>query len=374
MVSVIIVVYNGEKYIKQAIESVLNQTYKNIELIVADDGSIDNTAEIVKKYSGVKYVYQKNNGEGSARNLGMSVASGEYFAFLDADDLYKEDKIEKQVRILKDDLSIAVVYNDLEVVDENLNYLNTLKSEGKYPKREDLLAMILFRQVVQGPICMMIRKKCADEIKWNEKLIYTVDYEYTIKLAQKYNFKYIEEPLYVYRRHGNNLSNSHNATLQEEIQILKTVGIEKIKDIVYSSNFDLYNKELLIARIYMKMLEYEKGKEILLRLLTQSKDEILYFNLANCCYHTMDLKNAEIFYKNAIEIDETMAEAHNNLGCILSKNDKVIGKECFKKALSLRESYMDAEVNIKNILGNKNEFKLTERELRKVLTLYKHNP
>lgn len=371
LVSVIIVVYNGEEYIKEAIESVLNQTYKNIELIVADDGSTDNTAEIVKNYSNVKYIYQKNKGEGSARNLGMSIASGEYFAFLDADDLYKEGKIEKQVKILKENPHIDVVYNDLEVVDENLNYINTLKSEGKYPKREDLLAMILYRQVVQGPICMMIRKKCADEVKWNEKLIYTVDYEYTIKLAQKYNFKYIEEDLYVYRRHGKNLSNSHDATLKEEIIILKNIGMEKIKNIVYSSNFDTYNKELLISRIYMKMKEYERGKERLLSIVTQSEDPILYFNLANCCYHTIDLKNAEVFYKKAIEIDNNMAEAYNNLGCILSKKHRNIGKECFEKALSLRKGYMDAEVNIRNILENKDKFKITERELRTVLTLYK---
>lgn len=371
MVSVIIVVYNEEKYIAEAIESVLNQTYKDIEIIVADDGSTDKTSEIVKRYDKVKYIYQNNKGEGSARNLGVSLAKGKYLAFLDADDIYKKDKIEKQLKILEKNPYVDVVYNDLEVVDENLRYINTLKSEGIYPKREDLLAMILYRQVIQGPICMMIRKKCVNSIKWNEELIYTVDYDYTIKLAYKYNFKYIEEPLYVYRRHGNNLSNSHSETLKEEVQILNNIGIENIKNSIYNSNFDYNNKELLLAKIYIKMGNYKSAKEILLNLLGKVKNEILYFNLANCYYHLQDFKNAEKFYYKAIKICETMAEAYNNLGCIISLSNKKSGIEYFKKALNLRDGYMDAKTNINNILENNNEFEFTEKELRKILTFYK---
>lgn len=371
MVSVIIVVYNEEKYISQAIESVLNQTYKNIQLIVVDDGSTDKTAELVKKYKNVKYIYQENRGEGSARNLGMSLADGDYLAFLDADDLYRNDKIEKQVKILKENNDIHIVYNDLEVVDESLNYMSTLKSEGVFEKREDLLAMILYRQVIQGPICMMIKKECAQDIKWSEKLIYTVDYKYTIDLAQKYNFKYIEEPLYIYRRHGNNLSNSHSVTLKEEIKILKKIGIDSIKEMINNTNFSLYEKELLLARIYIKVEEYEKAKEILITLSKKDINEILYFNLGNCCCHTMDLQEAEAFYKKAIEINNDMAEAYNNLGYVLSKYDRDEAQKYFETALKLRKGYMDPVINKKNILDNKIDFKLTERELRKVLTFYK---
>lgn len=371
MVSVIVAVYNGEKYISQAIDSILNQTYKNLEIIVVDDGSTDSTAEIVNQYNNVKYVYQVNRGQSSARNRGISLASGEYIAFLDADDLYREDKIETQVEVLKENDDIHVVYNDLEVVDENLNYINTLKSEGIFKKREDLLAMILYRQVIQGPICMMIKKECANYIKWEEEIVYAADYKYTIDLAHKYNFKYIEESLYIYRRHGDNLSNSHNINQQEEIRILNRFGIENIKNTVYSSSFNFHYKELLIARIYIKIGKYENAKEILIKLLNKYEDEIVYFNLGNCYYNTMNFQEAENFYKKAIKFNNDMAEAYNNLGCILSKYDKNIGKKCFEKALNLREGYIDAEVNLKNVLENKKNFKLTERELRKVLTYYK---
>jgi glycosyltransferase involved in cell wall biosynthesis len=106
MVSVIIVVYNGEKYIDEAIQSALNQTYKDIELIVVDDGSTDGTKDVVEKYKNVKYIYQENRGQGSSRNVGIENSKGDYLAFLDADDLYASDKIEKQLEILMENHNI----------------------------------------------------------------------------------------------------------------------------------------------------------------------------------------------------------------------------------------------------------------------------
>jgi Glycosyltransferases involved in cell wall biogenesis len=371
LVSVIIAVYNGEKYISQAIESLFNQTYKNVEIILVDDGSTDNTSKIAKQYDNIKYIYQQNKGQSSARNLGISAANGEYLAFLDADDLYREDKIEKQVKILKENDNIHIVYNDLDVVDENLNYINTLKSEGVFKEREDLLAMILYRQVIQGPICMMIKRECMNYIKWREEILYASDYQYTIDLAQKYNFKYIEESLYIYRRHENNLSNLRQITFKEETGILKRIGVEKIKSIVYNSNFDFYNKKLLLARIYIKIGEYRSAKEILLEMSNKFKSEDIYFNLGNCSYNMNNFSEAKIFYKKAIEINCYMAEAYNNLGCTLGEYNKNKAQQCFEKALKLKEGYIDPHINIRNILENRNNFKITERELRKVLTLYK---
>ncbi|WP_252234911.1 glycosyltransferase [Clostridium sp. CH2] len=370
MVSVIIVVYNGEKYIKQAIESVLNQTYKNIELIVVDDGSTDATRKIVEEYKDVIYIYQENRGEGSARNLGIENSNGKYLAFLDADDLYEFDKIEKQRKILIEDNDIDIVYNDLKVVDEKLNYLNTLKSEGIYEKREDLLANIIYRQIIQGPICMMMRRKCIENIKWSEELIYTVDYEYIIKLAFKHNFKYLEEPLYIYRRHGNNLSNKHNATVEEEIKIVKGLGIERIKFIIDESSFNKDEKELLLCKVYIKIKEYEMARNILQKNLLKRPNNIAYFYLGLCNYKLNNLDKAICYYKKAIELDEQMAEAYNNLGCCIYEKNKNLAKVYFEKAVNIRNNYIDAQNNLKAIINNENVVKITERELRKILTLY----
>lgn len=370
MVSVIIVVYNGEKYIDEAIQSVLNQTYKDIELIVADDGSTDGTKEVIKKYKNVKYIYQENNGEGSARNLGIENSKGEYLAFLDADDLYAIDKIEKQIKILKENDDIDIVYNDLKVVDEKLNYLNTLKSEGIYEKREDLLANIIYRQVIQGPICMMMRRKCIEGIKWSEKLIYTVDYEYVLKLAFKYNFKYLEEPLYIYRRHGNNLSNKHNATVEEELQIIKDLGMNCINDVVNRSSLNNHDKMLLRGKIYIKIREYETAREIFGKIITEKEDNIIYFYLGICYQKLSEINRAIECYKKAIKLNTEMAEAYNNLGCCIYNSNKELAKTYFEKALDIRNNYIDAENNIRELNDDGDRINITERELRKVLTQY----
>lgn len=364
-------VYNGEKYIQEAIESVLNQTYKDIELVVVDDGSNDNTRKIVEKYKDVIYIYQENKGQGSARNLGIEVSKGEYLAFLDSDDLYAPDKIEKQLKILLKNNNIDVVYNDLKVVDEKLNYLNILKSEGIYEKREDLLANIIYRQVIQGPICMMLRRKCIEDIKWSEELIYAVDYEYVIKLAFKYNFKYLEEPLYIYRRHESNLSNKHNTTVEEEIRIVKKIGIDNIKKIVSKSNFTEDRKKMLLSKIYIKIHEYKDSEIILKDVVSKNENSIAYFYLGLCSYHLNNIDEAIKNYKKAIELDNEMAEAYNNLACCIYCDNRKLAQENLEIAIKLRKEYIDAKNNLRLLKNRENNLKVTERELRKILTLYK---
>ncbi|WP_294393949.1 hypothetical protein [uncultured Clostridium sp.] len=208
------------------------------------------------------------------------------------------------------------MYNDLIVTDKNLKYLNVLKSEGRFEKRQDLLAAVIFRQIIQGPICMMLRRKCTENIKWSEELKYAADYQYIIKLAQEYNFKYLEKPLYIYRRHESNLSNHHQITVEEE----------------------------------------EKA--------------ILYFYLGLCNYKLNHIEEAIDNYKMSIKIDDKMCESYNNLGCCIYNRDKNVAKKYFEKALSIKKEYMDARHNLNSISVGKDNIKVTERELRKVLTLY----
>ena len=91
MISVIIPVYNGEKYISECIESVLKQTFRDFEIIVINDGSTDNTAEICRKFKNIRYFYQENKGVSKAREKGLQVSKGEYITFIDSDDTIKSD-------------------------------------------------------------------------------------------------------------------------------------------------------------------------------------------------------------------------------------------------------------------------------------------
>jgi glycosyltransferase involved in cell wall biosynthesis len=100
LVSVVLPVYNGAAFIADAIESILGQTYEPFELIVVDDGSTDGTAEIIRRYPDVQYIYQENRGAGPARNTGIAAAQGEILAFLDADDIAPPTKLELQAGYL----------------------------------------------------------------------------------------------------------------------------------------------------------------------------------------------------------------------------------------------------------------------------------
>jgi glycosyltransferase involved in cell wall biosynthesis len=114
LISVIIAVYNGDRFLKQAIESVLSQSYSNVEIIVLDDGSTDLSAQIAKSYSQVVYQYQTNAGVASARNAALKIAKGDYISFLDSDDFYHPDKLKKQLNHLGSNSSIdcSMVYVD----------------------------------------------------------------------------------------------------------------------------------------------------------------------------------------------------------------------------------------------------------------------
>lgn len=115
LVSVIIPVYNCDRYLAEAIESVLNQTYQPIETIIVNDGSTDRSAEIAQKFSAsVRYYYQPQSGAGAARNYGTDVAQGNFFAFLDADDFWVQDKLIRQMQVLENEPEIDMVFGHIQ--------------------------------------------------------------------------------------------------------------------------------------------------------------------------------------------------------------------------------------------------------------------
>lgn len=374
MISIIIPTFNSKQYISQAIQSILNQSYKDYEIIVVDDGSTDNTYEELRKYKEyIEYYYKENVGVASARNFGILKSKGDYICFLDADDLYKENKLERQLRFLIDNPNIDIVYNDIEVVDERLNYINTLRSEGVYNKREDFLSMMLVRQIIPGPASIMVRRKCIEDgILYNDAYSNAEDYDFTLRLAERFTYGYIPESLYVYRRHTQNLTNNHKIQSNNEIEIIKKLGIENIKNIILNSSFSGDDKRLIFAKVLIKISEWEKAKNVLLEMSKAKKNALIYFYLGNCYYHTSDYKNAKEHYKNSLQVDNSLAESHNNLGCTNLKLGNIHeAKVEFSKALEIRNEYMDPRMNLENLSEGNCNCKITEKELRKTLTLYK---
>ncbi len=136
-VSVIIPVFNGERYIRQTIESVLAQTYRDFELVIVDDGSTDGTTEVVKHYEhNVRYISQANGGASKARNQGICMSRGRYIAFQDADDLWDPNKLAIQAEFLDNNPDIGLVHCDCDGIDEEgktfIRWKNSGREEGLY--------------------------------------------------------------------------------------------------------------------------------------------------------------------------------------------------------------------------------------------------
>lgn len=374
MVSVIMPVYNGEKYIRSAIDSVLNQTLQDFELIIINDGSIDNTESIVKGYKDkrIKYYYQNNMGPGLARNFGMSLAKGEFISFIDSDDMYLKNKLKEQTNVLKNNKNFDIVYCDIEIMDVNEEHISYIKDEFEYTKKEDICAYMLFRQIIPAPASIMIRTECYKKgCKYGGNSFMAEDYEFLLNLSQNFEFYYLPLVLYKYRKHKFNLTNRLKETQKLEIDVVNKYNDNYIIEKVNSSSFSDLEKGLLIAKIFIKIGRYNRAVDILEDLKESYNSELVWFYLGNCYYIENRYIDSIKCYTKAINIDINMAESYNNRGCSyasINKCDKA--KLDFNRAKLIRGNYMDADYNIQNIGKDIDNYKITMKELRKTLMVY----
>ncbi|MCM1425830.1 MAG: glycosyltransferase [Eubacterium sp.] len=198
-VSVVIPTYNRANTIKRAIDSVLNQTYKDFELIIVDDGSTDNTAQIVNEYkdSRLRYlVTEKRRGANHARNIGIQNAVGEYIAFQDSDDVWLEDKLEKQMNVFE-------TRGDVDIVFSRFTYILLNGSTGLIPNRnytQEMLvkdiAHILSRMNVISTQTMIVRKQCFIQYgAFDLEMPRFQDWEINLRFAQGAKFFCVDESL-----------------------------------------------------------------------------------------------------------------------------------------------------------------------------------
>ena len=200
-VSVIIPVYNGAKFIKNAIDSVIGQTNQNFEIIVIDDGSIDNTPNILKGYGDkIKYNTQENKGQASAINKGLKMSEGEYIAYLDSDDMYYPEKLEEQLQYFHNHPDVSLVYSDRYHIDSSAKNISLVQS-----RQLDHFLFLQENRLSRSSV--MHRRKCLDEVGVFDNCISgSDDWDMWIRMSEKYKFGYINKPLIKYRIHENNLS------------------------------------------------------------------------------------------------------------------------------------------------------------------------
>lgn len=268
-VSIIIPTFKRANILPRAIDSVLNQTYKNIEIIVVSDG-IDNPTNIVmKKYtsnSKVNYFFYKNNMGGNyARNFGIQNATGEYIAFLDDDDFWDETKLEKQMKHFYDE-KIGLVYcgKEHQYLDENISYISSAL------KRGNLSEEIFEKNYIGSTSCVVIRKNIIDKVGYfDENLLSLQDYDLWIRICQETLVGAVNEPLLLYRNKSANNQISVNinkriksfAILMEKYEnyfkynnnIKKKFVKNNIESILRMAQRN-YDKDILFkySKIYMK--------------------------------------------------------------------------------------------------------------------------
>lgn len=199
LVSVIIPTYNRGDVLERAIDSAVNQKYENIEVIVIDDGSVDNTESVVSNFPDVTYIkHEKNLGGSHARNTGIKNSSGDILAFLDSDDEWMPNKISTQVRHLLESDSIAC-YSNVKRDSQHLrNYIDKMFPPANHPEsRTELIRMLLSHEIfIHAGSTLVAQSGVVDEIGgFDEDFERYQDVEFTIRLAKKGRVSYIDEDL-----------------------------------------------------------------------------------------------------------------------------------------------------------------------------------
>jgi glycosyltransferase involved in cell wall biosynthesis len=252
LISVIIPVYNRAWCIGQALDSVLGQTYKNFELIVVDDGSDDETGQILKNYKdnheNIKVLFQKNKGVSSSRNLGILNSNGDFIAFLDSDDLWEKEKLQAQIEYFMKNKSAFVCQTE-EIWVRNKKRINP-KKRHKKPFGDIFIPSLSLCLV--SPSAVMMRREFFDESGlFDEKMTACEDYDLWLRSSLIFDFHLIEKP-FVVKRGG------HRDQLSS-LPLLDKFRIYSIKKILEQGISERKKETAAVEKIIEKCLIYMEG-------------------------------------------------------------------------------------------------------------------
>lgn len=232
LVSVIIPNYNYANYLREAIESVLSQTYKNIEIFVVDDGSKDNSAEVLGEFGDqIHTIFQQNAGVAAARNNGVANSKGDFIAFLDADDVWLPNKIEMQVERFLTDKKLGLVHVAVQEINATGENLDT-RFDGLSGEVSHELLLLERGVVLGGGSGMMIPREVFNEVGgFDLRLSTSADWDLFYQISSRYPISLVSEILLKYRIHG---SNMHGNIPRMEREML--IGFEKAFSVAGSKN------------------------------------------------------------------------------------------------------------------------------------------
>jgi glycosyltransferase involved in cell wall biosynthesis len=299
LVTVYITNFNYGKFIKQAIESVLMQTEQSFELIIIDDGSTDNSKEIIEKYKDLKnirIVYQKNKGLNVTNNIALRAARGKYIVRLDADDYFSPNALELLLEKLESDSMLGMVFPDYFLVDTQGEVLER-------QKRHDFDNEVkLFDQAAHGA-CTMIRVQFLREIGgYDESFSCQDGYELWVKFTSKFKVSNINEPLFYYRKHGKNLTSNEDKILDTRATInskfvkkfkkeIKSVAIIPVR----GEGNDIYKLPFGSHTLLEEKINQALESNFITKVIVTSPDENIK-QLINDKYENLD--KVSFFYRD----------------------------------------------------------------------------
>ena len=271
-VSVIVPAYNGEKYIQAALESVVAQTYQNIEIIAVDDGSTDRTGEIIKSFGEkVICITQENKGLAAARNTGIRHATGEYISFLDADDVYVPEKINSQIIFLRDHPMYDIAYCHMfHFYDQEPEVLYRHKQTCPSGNVFENLLHAFFGQADT----LLVPRLVFDEIGlFDEEFTFAEDWEMNIRIAQAgFTFGFMDTPLILMRISSDSWSGLGRQVENKQFQLLIFERLfsrmdPSMKEQYHADNI-LYRLRFRLVLAYILMRQEERARDQL-RMMTR---------------------------------------------------------------------------------------------------------
>ncbi|MGE4511452.1 MAG: glycosyltransferase family 2 protein [Sulfurimonadaceae bacterium] len=270
MISVVMPVYNGEKYLHEAIKSILRQTYSNFEFIILNDGSTDKTEEIILSYDDLRIRYIKNETNlqiVETLNKGISLAKGKYIARMDADDISLPNRFEKQIHLMEQNPDIGVCGSWVEA------FCTSKTSTWAYPVTSQNIKIALMFYCPFAHPSIVMRKKIFTQYHYQKEFQKAEDYYLWTQIKQKFNYANIPEVLLKYRLHEQQTSNTSNA---EQLSLSNQIRLQELHKFgIHPTNEEYYIHEAISRYKYSDLQKSERW----LRKLYEHNLKISYYDV-----------------------------------------------------------------------------------------------
>ena len=249
LISVVMNCHNGEKYLRESLNSIINQTYKDWELIFFDNFSSDQSKKILKEFKDKRIKYFKSDkfiNLYDARNLAVEKCNGNFISFLDTDDIWFNDKLEKQIELYKKDQNCSLIYSNCNIYDERKK---TEKVFVKNKLPQGNITQELLNNYRVGLLTILVKKEVFINNAFNPNYNIIGDFDFVLKLSLNSKFAGVDKPLARYRRHNKNFSEKY-----------LSMYIAEVRDWI-KNNTNIYKEKgysLIYQKILLKKLQIKK--------------------------------------------------------------------------------------------------------------------